>query len=129
MGGAFSSVLGAAVGVGGVCPLGITIGGVAEELSFSPPFLPPLSPTPPLETSDGGQDKSVGGQFVFSVPPPVSLAAAIPPNCVTSLVLLLLLLLSAVAAPAVVTATTTATTAAAAARQRLLIGSGSPRRC
>ena len=27
MGGAFSSVLGAAVGVGGVCPLGITIGG------------------------------------------------------------------------------------------------------
>src|ERR1700686_16122 len=131
MGGAFSSVLGAAVGVGGVCPLGITIGGVAEELSFSPPFLPPLSPTPPPEISDGGQDKSVGGQFVFSVapPPPVSLAAAIPPNCVTSLVLLLLLLLSAVAAPAVVTATTTATTAAAAARQRLLIGSGSPRRC
>src|ERR1700693_1328280 len=129
MGGAFSSVLGAAVGVGGVCPLGITIGGVAEELSFSPPFLPPLSPTPPPETADGGQDKSVGGPFVFSVPAPVSLAAAIPPNCVTSLVLLLLLLLSAVAAPAVVTAATTATTAAAAARQRLLIGSGSPRRC
>jgi len=68
MGCAVCSVLGAAVGVAAVCPLGITIG-VAEELSFSPPFLPPVALTPPFEISVGGQDKSVGGQFVFSVAP------------------------------------------------------------
>jgi len=120
-------VLGAAVGVGAVCPLGITIG-VAEELSFSPPFLPPLSLAPPFMISVGGQDKFVGGQPVFSVVPPVSLAAARLPSCVMSLLFVLLLLLSALAAPAVATATTAATTAATAARQRLLIGAGYPRR-
>jgi hypothetical protein len=129
MGFAVSSVLGVAVAVGAVCPSGITIGVVEEELSFSPPFLPPLlSPTPPFETSDGGQDKSVGGQFVFSVPPPPP-----PPptlnGCVTSLLFVLLLLLSALAAPAVATVTTAATTAAAAARLRLLIRSRFLRRC
>jgi hypothetical protein len=112
-----SVVLGAAVGVAAGCPTGITIG-VAGELSF--PLLPLVSLLPLLMISFGGQPKSVGGQFVFSLPdvlPKLGL-----PMLVTSLVFELLLLLSALAAPAEASATTAATSPITATRQPLLIG-------
>jgi hypothetical protein len=108
MGLAGSDVLGVAL-----CPLGITIG-VAGVPSWSLLLSPPL-----FVMSFGGQDKSVGGQLVFSLDPPVM--SLLPPRFVTSLVLLLLLLLSARAVPAEAIPTTAANTAATATRQTLFI--------
>jgi hypothetical protein len=124
MGFGVSVVLGVAVFAGAGCPIGITIG-VAAEFSLPPPLLPLLS-TPPFMTFVGGQDKSVGGQFVFSLadedaPSPL-------PIFVTSFVFVLLLLLSALAGPAEASATTATNTPAAAARRPLFIGSGYRRR-
>ena len=127
MGFGASDLLDVCVGSGGDCPEGITIGADADSLR--PLLLPPFSfsLSPPVKISFGGQPKSVGGQFVFSLDDPALKSA--PPFCVTSFVFVLLLLLSALAMPAGASATATATTPATARRLPVLISSGYPRRC
>jgi hypothetical protein len=88
-------------------PVGITIG-----VAFWPPLFMFIM-------SFGGQDKSAGGQFVFSFDRtnvPLGL-----PTFVTSLLLLLLLLLSALATPGGASGTTTANRVVATATRRPLL--------